>query len=63
MTPKDEPPHPTPRSEGIQYATVEGRRTTANSSRKMKRLGQSENDTHLWMCLKVKSDAAKNHIA
>ena len=59
MTPEDEPP----RLAGIQYATVEGRRTTANSSRKMKRLGQSENDTHLWMCLKVKSDAAKNHIA
>ena len=32
---------------------------------RMKRLGQSGNDTRLWMCLvvKVKSDAVKNSIA
>ena len=31
----------------------------------MQRLGQSGNDTQLWMCLvvKVKSDAVKNNIA
>ena len=31
----------------------------------MKRLGQSRNDTQLWMCLvvKVKSNAIKNNIA
>ena len=32
---------------------------------RMKRLGQSRNDTQLWMCLvvKVKSNAIKNNIA
>ena len=32
---------------------------------RMKHLGQSRNDTQLWMCLgvKVKSDAVKNNIA
>ena len=32
---------------------------------RMKQLGQSENDTKLWICLvmKVKSNAAKNSIA
>ena len=32
---------------------------------RMKQLGQSRNDTQLWMCLgvKVKSDAVKNNIA
>jgi len=32
---------------------------------RMKRLGQSGNDAHLWMCLvvKVKSDTLKNNIA
>jgi len=32
---------------------------------RMKQLGQSVNDTQLWMCLtvKVKSDAIKNNIA
>ena len=31
----------------------------------MKQLGQSRNDTQLWMCLvvKVKPDAVKNNIA
>ena len=35
------------------------------SQERMKRLGQSGNDTQLWMCLlvKVKSDAVKNNIA
>ena len=43
MTLEDEPP----RSVDIQYATGEEQR---NSSRRMKRLGQSEIDTELWMC-------------
>ena len=32
---------------------------------RMKQLGQSRNDTQLWMCLvvKAKSDAVKNNIA
>ena len=32
---------------------------------RMKGLGQSRNDTQLWMCLvvKVKSDAIKNNVA
>ena len=35
------------------------------SQERMKRLGQSRNDTQLWMCLlvKVKPDAVKNNIA
>ena len=35
------------------------------ASERMKRLGQSRNDTQLCMCLvvKVKSDAVKNNIA
>ena len=61
MTLKDEPP----RSEGVQYATGEEWRGTTNSSERMKRLGQSENDAQLWVCLvmKVQSDAVKNRIA
>ena len=47
---------------GVQYATGEELR---NSSKRVKRLGQSRNDTQLWMCLmvKVKSDAVNNKIA
>ena len=60
MTLEDEPL----RSE---YATEEERRSITNSSRKneVKRLGQTGNDTQLWMCLvvKVKFDAVKNNIA
>ena len=61
MTLEDEPP----RSEGVQYATGEEWRGTTNSSERMKRLGQSENDAQLWVCLvmKVQSDAVKNRIA
>ena len=57
---KDEPS----RSEDVQYATGEERRTNTDSSRK-KCLGQTGNDTQLWMCLvmKVKSDAVKNSTA
>ena len=53
-----------PRSESVQYATVEEQRTNTDSSRK-KCLGQTGNDTQLWMCLvmKVKSDAVKNSTA
>ena len=58
MTPEDE----SPRSEGVQYATGE---EWINSSRRIKRLGQSRNDAQWWMCLvvKVKSSAVKNNIA
>ena len=60
MTPEDDP-H---RLEGVQYATEEEWRATANSSRKMKQLVQSGNDVWLLMCLvvKVKTDAVKNSI-
>ena len=60
MIPKDEPS----RSKDVQYATGEEWRTNTDSSRK-KWLGQTGNDTQLWMCLviKVKSDAVKNSIA
>ena len=32
---------------------------------RMKQLGQSRNDAHLWMCLviKIKSDATRNNVA
>ena len=58
MTLKEVPP----RSVGVQYAAGEEWR---NSSRRMKRLGQSKNDAQLWMCvvMKVKSDAIKNNTA
>ena len=44
-----------------RYATGEEQRAI---SHRMKQLGQSGNDAHLWMCLvvKVKSDAIKNSI-
>ena len=57
MTGKDELPWLV----GAQYATGEEQR---NSSRGMKRLSQSGNNTQLGMCLvvKVKSDAVNNNI-
>ena len=56
--PEDE----SPRLVGVQYATGEELR---NSSKRVKRLGQSRKDTQLWMRLvvKVKSDAINNKIA
>ena len=59
MTLKDE----SPGSEGVQYATGEERRTI--TPERMKQLGQSRNNSQLWMCLlvKVKSDAIKSNIA
>ena len=35
------------------------------AAKRMKRLSQSRNDAHLWMCLvmKVKSNAVKDNIA
>ena len=50
------------RSVGVQYATGKSREIAPE---RMKRLGQSRNDTQLWMFLvvKVKSDAIKNNIA
>ena len=57
MTWENEPPG----QQGSYFAIGKEPR---NGSRKMKTLGQSRNDTHLWMCLvvKVKSDAIKNNI-
>ena len=54
----DEPLRP----ENVQYATGEELR---NSSKRVKRLGQSRNDTQLWMSrvVKVKSGAVKNIMA
>ena len=51
-----------PRLVGVQYATGKEQR---NTSRRMKRLSQSRNDDHVWMCLvvKAKSNAVKNNIA
>ena len=51
------------RTEGAQYATGEEQRTI--TPERMKQLGQSRNDSQLWMCLviKVKSDAVKNSTA
>ena len=59
------PKYEYPRSEGVQYASGEEWKTTANSPRKNEAVGQSRKDVHLWMCLvmKVKSDAAKNSTA
>ena len=58
MMPEDE----SPGFIGVQYTIREELR---NSSKRVKRLGQSRNDTQLWMCLvvKVKSDSVKNNIA
>ena len=51
-----------PRYVGAQYTTGEEQRKDPEG---MKRLNQSGNNAHLWMCLvvKVKSDAVKNNIA
>ena len=51
-----------PRSVGAQYATGDQWR---NNSRKNEALGQSGNDTQLWISLvmKIKSSAVKNSIA
>ena len=61
MTPEDEPPRP----EGVQYAPGKQRRQLLIAPIRMKQLGQSRNNTQLWMCLmvKVKSNAVKNNIA
>ena len=61
MTLKDEPS----RLEGIQYTTGKGREQLLIAPERMKQLGQSRNNSQLWMCLvvKVKSDAMKNNIA
>ena len=58
MTLKDE----LPKLVGAQYATGEEQRKDPEG---MKRLSQSGNNAHLWICLvvKVKSDAVKNNIA
>ena len=50
-----------PRSVDVQHATGEELRKTS----RVKRLSQSGNDAHLWMCLvvKVKSDTVKNNFA
>ena len=55
-------PPPTTRSDGIQYATGKSGGQLLISPERMKRLGQSGNDTQFRMCLvvKVKSSAVKN---
>ena len=61
MTPEDE----APMSEGIQYGTKKEWRAILIAAERMKRLGQSRNDTQLWMSrvVKVKSGAVKNIMA
>ena len=58
-------PPPTTRSDGIQYATGKSGGQLLISPERMKRLGQSGNDTQFRMCLvvKVKSSAIKNRPA
>ena len=65
MTLRDDPPHPTSRSEGVQYATVEEQRAITNSSRKNEAAGPKQKQSSVWMYLvmKVKSNAIKNNIA
>ena len=59
MTLKDEPS----RLEGIQYTAGKGREQLLIAPER-KHLGQSGNDTQVWMCLvmRVKSNAIKNSI-
>ena len=61
MTSEGEPP----RSEGLQYATGKELSPIIKSSLKMKQLGQSRNDTQLWMCLVVneKSNTVKSNTS
>ena len=58
MTWEDEPP-------GQQGSNMLPGKSREIAPERMKRLGQSRNDTQLWMCLlvTVKSDAIKNNIA
>ena len=61
MTLEDEPP-----GQKVSCMLLEkSRRQLQIAPERMKQLGQSRNDTQLWMCLgvKVKSDAVKNNIA
>ena len=53
-----------PRSEDVQYANGEDRGQLQIAPERMKWLGQSRDDAHLWMCLGiyVKSDGLKNNI-
>ena len=50
------------RSVGVQYATGKSREIAPE---RMKRLGQSANNSQLWLCLhvKVNSSATKNNVA
>ena len=61
MTSEGEPP----RSEGLQDATGKELSPITKSSLKMKQLGQSRNDTQLWMCLVVneKSNTVKSNTS
>ena len=61
MTMEDEPPG----QKGSNILLGKSREQLLIAPERMKRLGQSGNDTRLWMCLvvKVKSDAVKNSIA
>ena len=54
-----------PRLEDVQYATGKSRGQLLIAPGRKKQLGQSRNNTQLWVCLvvKLKSDAIKNNIA
>ena len=61
MISKDKPP----RSEGSNMLSRKGGGQLLIAPERMKLLGWSGNDAHLWMCLvvKVKSDVIKNNTA
>ena len=50
-----------PPGQKVSNMLLEKSRETA--PKRMKGLGQSRNDTQLWLVVKVKSDAVKNNIA
>ena len=54
-----------PKARRCPICSWEAKKAITNSSIRMKQLGQSRNNTQLWMCLmmKVKSNAVKNNIA
>ena len=60
MTPEDEPPPP-----DLEVSNMLWGKNREIAPERMKRLSQSGNDAHLWMCLvvKLKSDTLKNNIA
>ena len=51
MTLEDEPPW----SEGVYYATEEEQRNSSRKKEETTKVGQSGNNTQLWMCLVMKA--------